>query len=73
MKDRAVVRMGRLACVHCKAALARPGVRCRTCGWAQDHNPDGSQRNREVALLLTLALVAVATGFAVFFELLLAQ
>jgi hypothetical protein len=48
-------------------------VRCRTCGWAQDHNPDGSQRNREVALLLTLALVAVATGFAVFFELLLAQ
>lgn len=65
--------MGGFTCVYCKAALPRPGVRCRTCGWAQDYKPDNSQRSREVALLLTLALVAVAAGFVVFLGLLLAR
>ncbi len=65
--------MASLTCVHCKATLPRPGARCRTCGWAQDYNPEGSRRNREVVLLVTLALIAVATGFLVFFELLLAR
>jgi predicted nucleic acid-binding Zn ribbon protein len=65
--------MGSLTCVYCKAALPRPGARCRKCGWAQDYNPQSSQRNRKVVLLLTLALVAVATGFVAFFGLLLAR
>jgi hypothetical protein len=38
-----------------------------------DYNPENSQRSREVALLLTLALVAVAAGFVVFLGLLLAR
>ena len=65
--------MTSLLCVHCKAALPHPRARCGACGWAQDYNPEGSQRNREVVLLLTLGLVAVATGFVVFLELLLAR
>ena len=71
--DGAVVGTGGLTCGHCKAALPRPGARCRTCGRAQDANPESSQRNREVVLLVTLAVVGVATGFVVFCELLLAQ
>ena len=65
--------MGSLTCVYCKAALPRPCARCRTCGWAQDCNPENSQQNREVALLFTLTLVAVAAGFAIFLGLLLAR
>ena len=51
-----------LTCVYRKAALPRPGVRCRKCGWAQDYDPESSQRPRKVVPLLTLALVAVATA-----------
>jgi len=65
--------MGSIKCVYCKATLPRPGARCRNCGWAQDYNPESSRRTRRVVLLLTLAVVAVATGIVVSFALLLAQ
>jgi predicted amidophosphoribosyltransferase len=65
--------MGSLTCVYCKAAFPRPGARCRTCGWAQDHDHESSRRNQGVVPILTLALVAVAAGFVVFLGLLLAR
>jgi hypothetical protein len=65
--------MGSLTCVYCKAALPRPGARCRTCGWAQDYDRESSQRSQGVVPILTLALVAVAAGFVVFIGLLLAR
>jgi predicted amidophosphoribosyltransferase len=65
--------MTSLTCVYCKAALPRPGARCRICGWTQNHDPESSQRNQGVVPILTLALVAVAAGFVVFLGLLLAR
>jgi len=65
--------MGSLNCVYCKAALPRPGARCRICGWAQDDDREGNQRSQGVVPILTLALVAVAAGFVVFLGLLLAR
>jgi len=65
--------MSNLTCVYCKATLPRRGARCRKCGWTQDHNPESSQRPRDVVLLLALALVAAAAGFLVFFGQMLAH
>ena len=62
-----------LICTYCKAALPRPGARCRTCGWKQNYDPESSQRDQGVVPILTLALVAVAAGFVVFLGLLLAR
>jgi hypothetical protein len=44
-----------------------------TLGAIMNYNPESSQRNRVMVLLLTIVLVAVATGFGVFLGLLLAR
>ena len=62
-----MMRIARLSCASCKAALPKPGARCRACGFAFDYNPALTRREHQMALAVGLALIAVAIAIAACF------